>query len=159
MYSLKVMIMMRRTDKYLPLLALLLALATLAGAGACRADAFQMTPGGVAYHDLQVGSGAAVRDGDVVTVQLAGWVREQGPGSATFFDTRREGHPLKFVVGTTRVLAGWNEGVQGMRAGGRRLLKIPPELGLGARSFEDAVPPNATLVFLVELLEVRPATH
>jgi FKBP-type peptidyl-prolyl cis-trans isomerase FkpA len=159
MQSLKVMIMMRRTDRYLPLLALLLALATLASAEACRADDFRMTPGGVAYRDLKEGSGAVVKDGDAVTVQLTGWVREQGPGSAAFFDTRREGQPVRFVVGAPKVLPGWNEGVRGMRAGGRRLLKIPPELGLGARSFEDVVPPNATLVFVVELLEVRPATH
>ena len=151
--------MMHLTNRFLPLLALLLALLTLAGAGACRADAFQMTPGGVAYRDLRVGSGAAVRDGDVVTVHFTGWVREQGPGSAAFLDTRREGHPVKFLVGTPQALPGWNEGVRGMRAGGKRLLKIPPELGLGARGFEDTVPPNATLVFLVELLEVRPATH
>lgn len=151
--------MMRRTDRYYPLIALLLALLTLAGAGACRADAFQMTPGGVTYRDLRVGSGAVVRDGDVVTVQLTGWVGKQGPGSAAFLDTRREGHPVKFLVGTPQVLPGWNEGVRGMRAGGKRLLKIPPELGMGARGFEYAVPANATLVFLVELLEVRPATH
>jgi len=157
--SLKIMAMTHCKDPYLPLVALLLILFTLAGAGVCHADAFQMTPGGVAFRDLRVGSGTAVRDGDVVTVHFTGWVREQGPGSAAFLDTRREGHSVTFLVGTPQVLPGWNEGVRGMRAGGKRLLKIPPELGLGARGFEDAVPPNTTLVFLVELLEVKPATY
>ena len=146
-------------DLYPLLMNRLGGLLALAGAGTCRADAFQMTPGGVAYRGLRVGSGTAVQDGDVVTVQLTGWLSAQGSGRSAFFNTHREGQPLRFVVGTTRVLAGWNEGVRGMREGGRRLLKIPPELGLGARSFEDAVPPNATLVFLVELLEVRPVQH
>jgi len=148
--------MMCTTYRYLPLLALLVA---LADAGACHADGFSMTPGGVEYRDLHAGNGAVASAGDVVTVHLAGWVRVQGPADAAFFSTRREGRPLKFLLGTPRVMPGWNEGVQGMRAGGRRLLRIPPQLGLGARSFEDAVPANAQLVFLVELLEVGPAAH
>lgn len=121
------------------------------------ADSFSLTPGGVAFRDLQVGKGTAVVKGDVVTVHLTGWVGEHGDISRAFMNTRQEHHPVSFLVGTPRVIAGWNEGVQGMRAGGRRLLRIQPELGIGARSFEDKIPANSRLVFLVELLEVRPA--
>jgi len=123
----------------------------------CNAAGLDTTPGGVAYRDLQTGTGAAVQIGDVVSVHLTGWVGRQGGTEQAFFDTHRDKHPLRFQVGTARVMAGWNEGVQGMRPGGRRLLYIPPELGIGARSFEDLVPPDSRLVFIVELLEVRPA--
>ena len=138
-------------------LLILAGLLSMVVAAAGHAGGLALTPGGVAYRDLQVGSGEPVNDGDVVTVQLSGWVDKQGSANAAFLDTRREGHPLKFLVGTPQVMPGWNEGVRGMRVGGRRLLRIPPEMGLGARSFEDAVSANATLVFLVELLDVRPA--
>lgn len=136
-------------------LAGMLMLLVIAAPG--NADGFARTPGGVAYRDLQVGSGRAVQAGDAVTVHLAGWVSRQAGPERAFFNTHREGRPLQFLVGTPRVLQGWNEGVRGMRPGGRRLLKIPPAQGLGARAFEDSVPANATLVFIVELLEVRPA--
>jgi FKBP-type peptidyl-prolyl cis-trans isomerase len=125
---------------------------------ACAADDFNLTPGGVSYRDLRVGSGAAVHDGDVVTVHLTGWVGEHGNGSTAFLNTRQERHPIRFMVGTGRVIAGWNEGVRGMQVGGRRLLRIPPQLGIGARTFEDKVPANATMVFIVELLEVTQAS-
>lgn len=124
----------------------------------CNAAGLDTTPGGVAYRDLQTGSGDLVNAGDVVTVHLTGWVERQGTQEQAFFSTRQEGRPLKFVVGTDKVLPGWNEGVQGMRVGGRRLLLIPPEQGLGARGFEDAVPANAHLVFIMEVLAVRPAS-
>ena len=123
---------------------------------ASLADSFNLTKGGVAFRDLQVGKGRTVVEGDIVTVHLTGWVGEHGATSRAFMNTRREHHPVSFLVGTQRVIAGWNEGVQGMRVGGRRLLRIPPELGIGVRSFEDKIPANARLVFLVELLEVRP---
>jgi len=130
----------------------------LAIAAPCGAGGVDLTPGGVAYRDLQTGSGDLVNAGDVVTVHLTGWVERQGTQEQAFFSTRQEGRPLKFVVGTDKVLPGWNEGVQGMRVGGRRLLLIPPEQGLGARGFEDAVPANAHLVFIMEVLAVRPAS-
>jgi len=129
----------------------------LAFAAPCGAVGFDLTPGGVAYRDLQTGSGEVVQAGDAVTVHLTGWVERQGTPEQAFFNTRREGRPLQFLVGTDKVLPGWNEGVQGMRVGGRRLLMIPPEQGLGARGFEDAVPANAHLVFIMEVLAVRPA--
>ena len=112
----------------------------LALAAPCGAGGFELTPGGVAYRDLQTGSGDLVQTGEVVTVHLTGWVERQGASEQAFFNTRREGRPMKFLVGTNKVLAGWNEGVQGMRVGGRRLLKIPPELGLGAPGGRAALP-------------------
>lgn len=142
---------MRRKLRWLWLLVVLLLTAP------CAAESFSQTPGGVEFRDLQIGSGSVVRAGDVVTVHLTGWVERQGMPGQAFFNTHREGQPLQFLVGTDKVLPGWNEGVAGMQPGGRRLLKIPPALGLGARSFEDKVPENAPLVFIVELLTVRPA--
>jgi peptidylprolyl isomerase len=132
-------------------------LALYAFALPCTAAGSGLTPGGVSYRDLQVGTGPVASSGDVVSVHLTGWTEQQGNPEQAFFNTRRDRQPLSFVVGTPRVMAGWNEGVQGMRAGGRRLLRIPPELGIGARSFEDKVPANATLVFVMELLQVTPA--
>jgi FKBP-type peptidyl-prolyl cis-trans isomerase len=135
---------------------LLLLLLALAGTGTCAAAGFQQTPGGVGYRDLVTGNGHAVQTGDVVTVQVTGWVQKQGPMERAFIDTRKEGQPVQFRVGTTRIMPGLNEGVLGMRAGGHRLLRIPPKLGYGARAVED-IPPDSTLVFLVELLAVEPA--
>ena len=142
-------------DRMLKLLVLLLL---LAGSGPADAAGFRQTAGGVGYRDLQTGSGRLAKIGDVVTVQVTGWVRQQGPPERAFVDTRKEGQPVQFRLGTTRVMPGWNEGIPGMRAGGRRLLRIPPRLGYGARSVED-IPPGSTLVFLVELLAVEPAAR
>jgi peptidylprolyl isomerase len=150
--------MNRRIDMPFERLLMLLLLLVLAGSSATGAAGFQLTPGGVGYRDLQVGSGRAVQTGDVVTVQVTGWVQEQGSPQRAFIDTRKEGQPVQFRVGTTRVMPGWNEGIPGMRAGGRRLLRIPPQLGYGARAVED-IPPNATLVFQVDLLAVDPAAR
>jgi len=145
----------KHASKLLLLAGMCVLLAFAAPSGAAG---FDLTPGGVSYRDLQTGSGDLVQAGEVVTVHLTGWVERQGASEQAFLNTRREGRPLKFLVGTDKVLPGWNEGVQGMRVGGRRLLKIPPEQGLGARSFEDAVPANAHLVFIMEVLAVRPAS-
>jgi FKBP-type peptidyl-prolyl cis-trans isomerase len=155
MQQLKVMVM-RNVHRLFLLTGMMVLLTAVAHSSA---DGFSLTPGGVAYRDLQAGSGRVVVEGDVVTVHLLGWVREQGATERAFFNTRKEGRPVKFLVGTSWVMPGWNEGVQGMQPGGRRLLRMPPEMGIGARSFEDKIPANATLVFMVELLEVRPAAH
>jgi len=143
------------SDRILKVLVFLLA---LAGSALCCAAGFQQTPGGVSYRDLQVGSGQVVASGDVVTVHLTGWVQQQGPETQAYISTRKEGYPLQFLVGTARVMPGWNEGVLGMQAGGRRLLRIPPQLGYGARAIEH-IPADSTLVFLVELLAVDTPTQ
>lgn len=105
---------------------------------------------GLVIEELTVGAGDAASAGQRVTVHYTGWLND-----GTKFDSSKDrGDPFVFPLGAQRVIAGWDEGVQGMRVGGVRKLTIPPALGYGARGAGSAIPPNATLVFEVELLSV-----
>lgn len=108
------------------------------------------TPSGLIYEDIHVGSGDAVAPGSQVTVHYTGWLTD----GAKFDSSKDRGDPFSFPLGAGRVIRGWDEGVQGMQVGGVRKLTIPPELGYGARGAGRVIPPNATLVFEVELLSV-----
>lgn len=134
-----------------------LLLAWLLCTAALAAGPFQTSPRGARYQDLQPGSGAAVAPGDTVTVQFTGWLDDNGARGRELYDTRRAGQTVSFVVGTTRVMPGWNEAVTGMRPGGRRLVLLPPALGYGGRAVDGVVPANSSLMFLFELLDVQPA--
>ena len=106
------------------------------------------TPSGLIIDDITVGNGAEASAGQAVTVHYTGWLT-----SGEKFDSSKDrGDPFVFPLGGGRVIRGWDEGVQGMKVGGTRKLTIPPELGYGARGAGGAIPPNATLVFEVELL-------
>jgi len=108
------------------------------------------TSSGLQYIDLQVGTGATAQAGQTVSVHYSGWLE-----SGKKFDSSVDhGQPFSFPLGTGRVIKGWDEGVQGMRIGGKRKLIIPANLGYGARGAGGAIPPNATLIFEVELLGV-----
>jgi FKBP-type peptidyl-prolyl cis-trans isomerase FkpA len=108
------------------------------------------TPSGLEYEDISIGSGATAKRGTTVSVHYTGWLT-----SGDKFDSSKDrNEPFSFPVGVQYVIAGWDEGVQGMQAGGVRRLTIPPNLGYGARGAGGVIPPNATLVFEVELLEV-----
>ena len=108
------------------------------------------TATGLVIEELTVGAGAAAAAGQQVTVHYTGWLTD-----GTKFDSSKDrGDPFVFPLGARRVIAGWDEGVQGMRVGGLRKLTIPPALGYGARGAGGVIPPNATLVFEVELLGV-----
>jgi len=108
------------------------------------------TASGLQYDDLQVGQGAAARFGADVVVHYTGWLTD-----GTKFDSSRDrDEPFGFALGQGNVIAGWEEGVAGMRVGGRRKLLIPPALGYGAWGAGDVIPPDTTLVFEVELLAV-----
>ncbi len=101
--------------------------------------------------DLQVGSGDSPKAGDVVSVHYTGWLE-----NGTKFDSSVDrGEPFEFVIGQGQVIKGWDEGVMTMKEGGKRRLTIPPELGYGARGAGGVIPPNATLIFEVELLDVK----
>ena len=108
------------------------------------------TPSGLIIEDVTVGQGAAAAAGQKVTVHYTGWLT-----NGTKFDSSKDRNdPFVFPLGGGRVIKGWDEGVQGMKVGGKRKLTIPPALGYGARGAGSAIPPNATLVFEVELLGV-----
>jgi FKBP-type peptidyl-prolyl cis-trans isomerase FkpA len=113
------------------------------------------TPSGLHYEDTTVGTGATARTGFEVTVHYTGWLYDPGSdsGRGRKFDSSKDRRdPFKFDLGAGMVIRGWDEGVQGMQVGGTRVLRIPPELGYGTRGAGGVIPPNATLVFEVELL-------
>jgi FKBP-type peptidyl-prolyl cis-trans isomerase FkpA len=108
------------------------------------------TPSGLTIDDIVVGNGAAAAAGQKVKVHYTGWLT-----NGTKFDSSKDRNdPFVFPLGAGSVIKGWDEGVQGMKVGGKRKLTIPPALGYGARGAGGVIPPNATLVFEVELLGV-----
>ncbi|MEW6026110.1 MAG: FKBP-type peptidyl-prolyl cis-trans isomerase [Planctomycetota bacterium] len=109
------------------------------------------TASGLKYVDQVVGAGAEAKPGMMVQVHYTGWLT-----NGTKFDSSVDrGQPFQFNLGRGQVIRGWDEGVAGMKIGGKRKLTIPPELGYGARGAGNVIPPNATLVFEVELLGVQ----
>jgi peptidylprolyl isomerase len=109
------------------------------------------TPSGLKYVDLVEGSGAEPKLGQSVSVHYTGWLID----GKKFDSSRDHGSSFEFKLGVGQVIKGWDEGVATMKVGGKRKLTIPPELGYGARGAGGVIPPNATLVFEVELLGVR----
>jgi FKBP-type peptidyl-prolyl cis-trans isomerase FkpA len=110
-----------------------------------------ITASGLTYEDLTVGTGVSAAAGQTVTVHYTGWLTD----GRKFDSSKDRNQPFEFPLGAGYVIAGWDEGVQGMQVGGVRKLTIPPGLGYGARGAGGVIPPNATLVFEVELLGVR----
>jgi peptidylprolyl isomerase len=110
------------------------------------------TPSGLVYWDIRVGNGEAAKEGSRVLVHYTGWLT-----NGTKFDSSVDaGQPFKFTIGNGEVIKGWEEGLTGMRVGGKRQLRIPPDLGYGAQGTPDGpIPPNATLIFDVQLLGVQ----
>lgn len=112
------------------------------------------TSSGLQYEDTVTGSGDEAKAGQHVTVHYTGWLYNNGVKGAKFDSSKDRRDPFEFGLGQGQVIKGWDEGVQGMRIGGTRVLVIPPQLGYGARGAGGVIPPNATLMFEVELLGV-----
>ncbi len=110
----------------------------------------QSTPNGLVIEDLVVGEGETAQAGQRVSVHYTGWLTD----GRKFDSSKDRNEPFDFPLGRGYVIAGWDQGVAGMRVGGSRKLTIPPELGYGERGAGGVIPPNATLVFEVELLGV-----
>ncbi len=144
-----------RRDSVLLIALAALILAPLAAALAGGAPQAYYTPSGLGIADIEVGTGAEPKPGQTAVVHYTGWLYERGTKTGKFDSSVDRGEPFAFPVGKGRVIAGWDEGVATMKVGGRRTLIIPPELGYGERGAGDAIPPNATLIFDVELLEVK----
>lgn len=112
-------------------------------------------PSGLIYVDLKVGSGDPIQPGQTAVVHYTGWLADGGKPGRQFDSSYSRNRPFDFRLGAGQVIQGWDEGVAGMRVGGKRRLTIPPQLGYGERGAGNVIPPNATLIFDVELLEIR----
>ena len=112
------------------------------------------TPSGLQFEDTVTGSGTVAQAGQRVTVHYTGWLYNDGVQGAKFDSSKDRNDPFVFPLGAGHVIKGWDEGVQGMAVGGTRRLVIPAALGYGARGAGGVIPPNATLLFEVELLAV-----
>ncbi len=135
---------------------------TLAAATGAVSPAFAQTNGkpmttatGLQIIDVTVGTGATPKAGQTCVMHYTGWLYNNGAKGAKFDSSVDRGQPFEFPIGMKRVIAGWDEGVATMQVGGKRTLIIPPELGYGARGAGGVIPPNATLMFDVELLGVK----
>jgi peptidylprolyl isomerase len=137
------------------------ALATLAAAAVgskaaiAQAPKAVTTPSGLQIIDVKVGTGATPRSGQTCVMHYTGWLYENGAKGKKFDSSVDRNEPFEFPIGQRRVIAGWDEGVASMKVGGKRTLIIPPALGYGARGAAGVIPPNATLIFDVELLGVK----
>ena len=136
--------------------ALIFACAALPTTASAQTEGSTVTtPSGLKITDTQVGSGAEAKNGQNCVMHYTGWLYENGAKGQKFDSSLDRGQPFSFALGTGQVIKGWDEGVAGMKAGGKRTLIIPPELGYGAQGAGGVIPPNATLMFDVELLEVK----
>ncbi len=133
-------------------LATMLAITTPLAAAA--ADQYTTTPSGLQFHDEVPGTGPEPRANQTVSVHYTGWLYDHGTKGAKFDSSRDRGTPLDFQLGRGMVIKGWDQGVATMHVGGKRTLIIPPDLAYGARGAGGVIPPNATLMFDVELIRV-----
>jgi len=113
------------------------------------------TASGLVIEEISAGEGVAAKTGSTVSVHYTGWLLYGGEKGRKFDSSRDRGESFDFPLGGGRVIKGWDEGVAGMKVGGSRRLTIPPALGYGARGAGGVIPPNATLVFEVELLGIK----
>ena len=133
----------------------IIAMGTNTTAMAQAAGSTMTTASGLKITDTTVGTGATPKAGQTCIMHYTGWLYENGTKGKKFDSSVDRGTPFEFPIGTGRVIKGWDEGVATMKVGGKRTLVIPPALGYGARGAGGVIPPNATLIFDVELLDVK----
>ena len=132
-------------------LLLFLSIMGISGASLAGEPLMNTTTSGLQYVDIKKGEGREAHAGETASVHYTGWLT-----NGTKFDSSKErGEPFSFRLGAGQVIRGWDEGVEGMNIGGIRKLTIPPQLGYGARGAGNVIPPNAILIFEVELLDLR----
>ena len=131
------------------------AIATPASAQTAGRPMTTTTASGLQIIDTQVGAGASPKTGQTCVMHYTGWLYENGAKDKKFDSSLDRGQPFEFPIGQRRVIAGWDEGVASMKVGGKRTLIIPAKLGYGDRGAGGVIPPNATLLFEVELLGVK----
>ena len=137
---------------------LLITAAAIAGAptlAIAQAGKKMTTSSGLQIEDTKAGTGATPKTGQTCVMHYTGWLYENGAKGKKFDSSVDRGEPFEFPIGTGRVIKGWDEGVATMQVGGKRTLIIPPALGYGSRGAGGVIPPNATLIFEVELLGVK----
>jgi len=113
------------------------------------------TPSGLQIIDTKAGTGPSPKTGQTCVMHYTGWLYENGAKGKKFDSSVDRGEPFEFKIGLHQVIAGWDEGVASMKVGGKRTLIIPPALGYGAQGAGNVIPPNATLMFDVELLGIK----
>jgi FKBP-type peptidyl-prolyl cis-trans isomerase FkpA len=145
---------MIRIARTVVVLAVFAAVMPFGGSNAATNQVIEM-PNGLKYTDTKTGEGAIAAAGNKVSVHYTGWLYKNDAKGAKFDSSVDRGQPFQFTLGAHQVIAGWDQGVAGMKVGGKRTLIIPPELGYGARGAGGVIPPNATLMFDVELLGVQ----
>jgi FKBP-type peptidyl-prolyl cis-trans isomerase len=116
----------------------------------------EITAGGMQYKTLLEGEGSPAVEGQVVHIHFVGWLDEGGQRGKELFNSRRDKGLISYVLGTDKVLPAFNEGVVGMKAGGRRLLMVPPVFAYGEHGVDDVVPPDSSLILLIDLISVDP---
>lgn len=130
-------------------------LALFAPAASAQDTDYKKTASGLQYKDTKTGTGAMPKRGDKCSVHYTGWLYENGKKGKKFDSSVDRGEPFPFRVGEGQVIKGWDEGVATMKMGGKRTLILPPNLAYGARGAGADIPPNATLMFDVELLGIE----
>lgn len=124
-------------------------------ATAVGTEDFTTAASGLKYHDEVVGTGPEPQTGQTVVVQYTGWLDDNGQRGTKFDSSRDRNQPFSFKIGVGQVIKGWDDGVATMHVGGKRTMIIPPDLGYGVRGAGGVIPPDATLIFDVELLGVK----
>lgn len=147
-------IFVKKMKKLLVLLYMCPFLFAFSSASSAQSEAV-VTDSGLKYVNLVVGTGEMASPGKIVAVHITGWLDDDGRKGKQIISSYDRGKPVAFKVGTAYVMKAWNEGIIGMKTGGKRRLWVPPELGFGARKVGNEIPANAHLIFDVELLEVR----